>query len=585
MPKSLYTPLLFCTVIFVMVISWYPHQDRAPTPGERLAAYIPHDTVFMLGTLRGIPAGTGVAAWLETFGRLVPGQGREGPGAGSGERGALGVLTAIVGQLAQAARQDRAWPLGRLGFPRGGVIAAYTVAGVPVLRWQLADPGALDATLRAAERRAGADTQVRSRDGLQLRRYRFAGRAEDVALVIASGDGFALATLDSRTFDSRNRAAVLGITRPEAPFNARQLETLAAANGLIPGSVGVVDNGRLLAALSGTGETGRLIDALFDPGEGGAQAFPALRGAACHEEAAILFDFWPRTVLGLTPAVEDGGATGLRLVAEITKKEVLAGLDRLQGRVPDSVWSPQAVFAIGLGIDLGALPRLTTGVQRRVSDYPVACPAFASVHRRVVEGFARATEALAAVSDQEEAAGAIEGLGAALFPSRAFTGAARGRPAAGMLALATDEPDLLWQRIRPLLEGRSGLMSTAGSRSEGRSGIPLAGSKLRMLQRRDELALLTGDAQPDRDVLSAVPAAEAGSPPLFVLSARGEGISRPLEYLMRSMQAPGRAAQPDAFAATAQRLRLSGVGLELSAGVIKTGIDLEVTAHAPGRSE
>lgn len=570
--------------VVLAATTWYTYTYRSdpPTLDQRLLAYIPSDTIFLAGRTRSPPTESLVGTWRSFVQPLAAMATAFDPRHAATEGGsAAGILAALAKRLATSVEGEEGWLFDLIGMPRDGVVAAYTAAGIPVVRWQLADPRALWRTLNTAEQAAGVLGRTEARDGLRMRRYSF-GSADSrrLELIVASGDGFGLITLDVRGVDNEALGQALGVVKPLVSFSAADLDTMAAAYGLIPGSVGFIDTKRLFNALSGA--PGEHLDDLVDgftatPGATN-WLFSALDDVKCRETTAAITDFWPRTVFGV-PALEGNNShISLRLVGEIANQDRLATLNQLRGHVPEIAQSRRSVLAVGLGLNGATLQPVVEGLKTRLKDFSVSCEIFPDIQRRMADAAAAALELVGNVLSEWPDLAHIKGVAAGLI--RVETGSKPSVPNAadGVLMIATEEP----RTIRRLI--RSATSADADTRPELHGDAvrllappAAAGSQsVRVALREHGVAMLLGNATlPKHADTKPQPLVPNG---LLVLRYDGGILAHDIKRATESLTVPEGPEAGQALIKIAELLRATDLAFNVSVDVVEAGVNVDVRA-------
>jgi hypothetical protein len=394
-----------------------------------------------------------------------------------------------------------------------------------------------------------------------------------------------LVTLDSPGIDDDTANRVLGITKPQTVFNPVRLDDIATAHGLIPGTVGIIDNQRLLDALSGIqgGYLGQIIDdfaGLYGASENVLSGFHA---PGCYSKAALVTDLWPGTALGIPVTDQTGGSVNLRLIGEISYTDTLVSLERLRSPAARTVSEPGSILSIGVGLDLPALRRLVDHLEQGVATTSTfSCPGLVSVVERLTNFISAWRESFGGGSDGEQEIDDteleyIKGLTASIYPIKpsADSPAISGK---AVVTLTAEHPEITRQMLYRVLGFDTNAKTGSGGEtvSLSRDGMPGL-SNVRAMLRENELILLTGDAKfPEEEGTT-----QTASPGLFALHYQGEGLSRAMELTGRQLTRPAQSKQRATLLAMAKHLRNTGFDLELRADVVETGINLDLTAPVP----
>jgi hypothetical protein len=576
-------------VAVTMVGGWYAYQSSLPTPGSQLLSYVPSDTIFFTGYVRPPTVRKLLATWRKLkpayASNLIGRDPRQATAAGGP---AAGVLAGVLRRWAMVTADAGGWPFAIYGLPRGGVMVAYTVGTVPVVRWQLAHPQAFWDTVDAAEQMADVQGQSEFRSALRLRRYAFGSgeNRQPLELIIATGNGFGVATLATTGIDEKTLGEVLGVTKPAHPLDTAELDTLAGAYGLIPGTVGFIDHLQLLAGLSGApgNGLGKIVDSIA-AWAGADMLFPSLRTSECLEDANVIASIWPRTITGVSVPDETTDHLSQRLVIEISDEESLARVERLRGHIPEVVWSLPGIVGIGLGVELFSLAPVAEDLEWRINRATFRCAPLSAVQRLLVRagtaGLDFATDVLEDTDRLEDTDTRVDVKGVAMVLSDVQPRNDPVVPAAGdgVFVITAERPEAVWQMVQSVVGSDVDTVPEMGGEPAVFPPHMTRGRRVRAFLREQQLAVVVGDAK--------LPEQVDGKPEvvlpngLFALRYRNRGGRRTIVHLMEGLPVSMDRAVQQAFRETMEALGVLSLSLALSLDVVKTGLVVDVTA-TPG---
>jgi hypothetical protein len=578
--------VLILLVAIVTVDGWYAYQSSPPTLGSQLLSYVPSDTIFFTGYVRPPTAGKLLAAWrkprLAYASNLAGFDPRHATAAGGP---AAGVLAGVLRRHTMVTADAGGWPFAIYGMPREGIVVAYTVGTVPVVRWQLDRPQAFWNTVDAAEQIADVQGQSEFRSALRLRRYAF-GTGENrqpLELIIATGNGFGVATLATTGLDEKTLDEVLGVTQPAHSLDTTELDTLAGAYGLIPGTVGFIDHLQLLAGLFGAPDNclGKIIDSIT-AWAGVDMLFPSLRTSECLEEANVIASIWPRTVTGVSALDETTDRLSQRLVIEIADEESLARIEHLRGYIPEVVWSLPGIVGIGLGVDISSLVSVVEGLEWRINRATFRCAPLADAQQRLVRaGTAGLDFATAMLKDTDGHADTdtradVKGIAMVLSDVQPMNDPVVPATGDGVLVITSEHPEAVWRIVKSVVEPG---MDTVPAMDGDPAVFPqhmTPGRRVRAFLREQQLAVVVEDAE--------LPEQVDGKPEvvlpngLFALRYQsGRGL-RTLVHLIEGLPVSMNRAVQQAVRETVEVLSALSLSLALKLDVAKTGLVVDVTA-------
>lgn len=574
--------LILSSIAAIAAGGWYAYKPISLTPGEQLLRYVPSDSAFFVGFTRPLPTHDFFAIWSgllppypsATTQQLDPREVAADKGA------AMGVLAGILQQHMTSLAKGGS-PFVLYGFPPKGVMAVYMAGDAPVLRWQLTDPRALWKTLDTAEQAAGIQGRSESRGALRLRRYTFAIREHQppLELIFAAGGGFGLATLHAEGIGQKVLNETLGVKMPANPLDADEMNNLAWAHELLPGTASYIDHQQLLAKLSGaSGEHfTQIIKGIMAVSGTADRLLAALHNPQCRDDADVITDTWPRTLLGVTQFDERQGRLTERLIIETTDQSILARLEPLRGHEPAVAKSPQSLLSFSLGIDFSSLTSVIGTFKTQFTGTPYRCPALVAAQQQLPwPNPIQLGIATALLAD-------VKGIAAVLFHLQSANNPGLPIKGDGVVMIATDHPEALWRVVQFM----GGLDLQQPPRLDGEP-VPLPkrmtlNQRIRVALRDDGLAVLIGDAQLPRS------------------GGEENGLSTPNDLIALRYQY-GRATRATLAAvedlpmgmnsAARQRVRSAlddlkamNIGLQVGVGLGDTGFNMDITVskdHTPG---
>lgn len=578
--------VLILLVAIVTVDGWYAYQSSPPTLGSQLLSYVPSDTIFFTGYVRPPMAGKLLAAWRKLQPAYASNLAGLDPRYATAAGGpAAGVLAGVLRRHTMVTADAGGWPFAIYGMPREGVVVAYTVGTVPVVRWQLDHPQAFWNTVDAAEQMADIQGQSEFRSALRLRRYAFGSgeNRQPLELIIATGNGFGVATLATTGIDAETLDEVLGVMKPARPLDTTELDTLAGAYGLIPGTVGFIDHLQLLAGLSGASGNclGKIVDSLT-AWAGTDVLFPSMRTSECLEEVNVIASIWPRTVTGVSALDETTDRLSQRLVIEIADEESLARIEHLRGHIPEVVWSLPGIVGIGLGVEISSLVPVVEGLEWRINRATFRCAPLSAAQRLLVRagtaGLDLAADVLKDANGLEDTDRSVDVKGIAMVLSDVPSRNDPAVPAAGdgVLVITAERPETVWQIVQSVVGPDMDTVPAMGGDLAVLPQYMTQGRRVRAFLREQQLAVVVGDAK--------LPEQADGKPEvvrpngLFALRYQsGRGLHTVVHLMERLPVSMNRAVQ-QSVRETAEALSALSLSLALSLDVVKTGLVVDVTA-------
>ena len=233
--------------------------------------------------------------------------------------------------------------LASLGFPLNGRSLVYGLGLLPVSWVETSDPAKVDAFLDRVEARAGMKSQPATLGELAYRRFDFG----DLLWVMAQKNGYLVIALVPGSKEQELLPLVFGERKPEKSLaDTGEFKKFNARHGFLGYGEGYVDLVRLVEM--GLGES-QGVNALVLQALG---AEPESVSPACRNLVKHLVRSVPRIGFGFSEAKSDR-YTMLGVVE--TSKSVADWLQRLPAPVPGLGNEPDAMFSLGLGLDLPVL--------------------------------------------------------------------------------------------------------------------------------------------------------------------------------------------------------------------------------------
>jgi hypothetical protein len=227
--------------------------------------------------------------------------------------------------------------LAQLGIEPSGNLALYGIGVLPVVRTEIADSTALDATIARVEERAGTPFPRLNMGGVD---YFEVGDKEGALIISTSGNQLMLAMLPQKA-KAALLPQVLGIEKPARNIaDSGRLSQINGEFGLTPYSTLLVD-------------TTRLIDAILnDESEAAMEMFGEERSKlsqACRDEYRAMAEVAPRLVAGYTDItttrIEQFGMLELR-------SDIAEGLNGITVSMPGLGQEEDGMFYLSMGLDI-----------------------------------------------------------------------------------------------------------------------------------------------------------------------------------------------------------------------------------------
>lgn len=290
-----------------------------------------------------------------------------------------GAVLELVGELMGLMRSDE---LRAAGIPRGPQMAIYGVGMLPVIRIQLTDSDKFDAKVTEIIQESDVEMQEGSVGGED---YRYAGD-DDLRLVVATIDDFAVAAVLPSALSDEQLEAVLGIEPPARSIaDSGALQTLAETYGFGPHALGFLDVERLASVFldGGTGVNAELLEMMdYDP---------ASLSDVCRAEI--------REMSGVLPRIASGYKTvstrqlDSNTIFEV-RDDLAQGLMSLSAPVPGMGTDHGGFGSFGLSLDLLAAREFYEARLDALEADPFQCEYFAEMQAGLAQGRAALNQPL-----------------------------------------------------------------------------------------------------------------------------------------------------------------------------------------------
>ncbi|NOX68115.1 MAG: hypothetical protein GXP15_02930 [Gammaproteobacteria bacterium] len=252
--------------------------------------------------------------------------------------------------------------------------ALYGVGLVPVMRIELTDVDAFEATIARLEEKGGNEMSVASIDGQS---YRYVGN-DEARLIIAVIDSYLVVSAVPTALPDEQLSAVLGLTLPKENIgSAGILGKLADEYGYTPHALGFIDMERLAATFldQQSGVNAELLELMdFDA---------SALSDVCRAEIRDMSGVMPRIVAGYTEL----NAERIRsnAVFEI-RNDIATGLAKLAAAVPGLGEDNGGLLSFGMSLDLLAARDFYSARLDALEADPYKCELFAELQNGVAKG-------------------------------------------------------------------------------------------------------------------------------------------------------------------------------------------------------
>ncbi|MEE8585718.1 MAG: hypothetical protein V3T83_12805 [Acidobacteriota bacterium] len=268
----------------------------------------------------------------------------------------------ILNEMADFFMEYLSWEgLESLGFGFQGHMAIYGVSLLPVIRWELEDPGAFKSAVARFEERFGSRAPKRSLEGQDY----WVLEGKDGGFCFALVGNSLVATFLPPGLEADLLPVVFGSKKPSPSLaESRRLHEIVRENGYLPYGAGYIDIRRSAEILLGESadEYTKLLQTL---GPGGLEI-----GEACKKEALQVTEAWPMAHLGYTEMTP--GRMGFKGVLQ-TSPELAKQLQGLVDQVPGIGTADDGIFSWGVSLNVAALRDFVAGRAESFRNNPYEC--------------------------------------------------------------------------------------------------------------------------------------------------------------------------------------------------------------------
>jgi predicted small lipoprotein YifL len=260
------------------------------------------------------------------------------------------------------------------GITRDSTLVFYGHGLLPVLRVSLTDDGLLDAAITRIEASAGQSMPVGE---IQGKPYRYFD-ADKIRVILATIDDQMILTVIPASFDESQLVPLLGLTLPQKNIaQTGVLEEIASEYDYLATYVGFVSTERLAATF--IDEPEGLNKYLLSVIEYDA----AMLDDVCKAEIRSLAAVMPRMVSGYEEISVERVTSSL--VVEI-REDIAAGLAAIPAAVPGLGKSYDALFALGMSMNLMAAREFLTARLDALEAEPYQCDKLSGLQQIVAGG-------------------------------------------------------------------------------------------------------------------------------------------------------------------------------------------------------
>ncbi|MBV7315860.1 hypothetical protein [Shewanella sp. NIFS-20-20] len=249
----------------------------------------------------------------------------------------------------------------------------YTLGMLPVMKWQIANPEAMNAQLDLAAAESDVIMELGTIGGVEVRRYLL---DDEISLLVSYQAGWMTMTLDVIQADPSLLPMALGVTPIEHSMASTNLiGELIEKHGFLPDSLTFVNHESIVNAITGKDQS--ILASQIDKivmAQGGDMA--DARTATCQAEAAAIASNWPKTVMGITQMsiTPNRSEYTVKSVIESNNSVMMAALASLQGFIPTGMDALDGrVFSMALGLNTAKLSGSVSDIWQQLTQPQASC--------------------------------------------------------------------------------------------------------------------------------------------------------------------------------------------------------------------
>lgn len=375
-------------VVAVVAGGYFYSRDNNITPTLPQLDYIPADTALFWGQLKPFAYSRYfdmLPAAMKNTDDLTPVIESLSQSQDKNSLFLASILKAYQMSLTSSAAIKQTWGVGD---EYQGL--AYTVGLLPVIRFQVAQQGALVSTINKAATEAGISYTKDSIDGVALTRYAIDIDDQAFQLIASVTDGWATLTFNTPFNDEQDLRLALALDKPEESLaQSGKIARYTKKYSLDGGSIAYVNNIAITNAITAKhpSRLNKMLDAVFDK-TNSAQAFSAVRTAQCQNDFSDIANNWPATVTGTTKVmITDKQADfSMMSIIESSDQDLMNTLSSVRGFIPKHTASLNSqMLSVAYGVDIAKIPPLANTVIKTFNNADFQCQLLSQYQQQTKE--------------------------------------------------------------------------------------------------------------------------------------------------------------------------------------------------------
>lgn len=384
MINSISTKILAVMAVGALLLTGCDREEQAKAPAELLAEsadvlkYIPADSPYVFASLAPLPDDVMdhlepkldrvLVSYQSVLREVVAAKQADADSMSDEEKEKV---QAFVDELSGLLSIEG---LRGAGISRDSLGAFYGNGLLPVMRLELSDSAAFEATMVRLEERAGNQMPTAEIEGQSYRYF----DAEEIRVVIAVTEDQAVFSVVPSVFDDEQTGRALGLTLPDSSIaESGVLEGLIGKYGFNDYVVGFIDLPKIAERFVGepTGLDADLMGLIeHDSSE---------LSDVCKAEVRAVAGIMPRMVMGYTGITKNQFDSNL--VLEL-REDLARGMQAVTAPVPGLGIDTDALMAFGLSIDAKAARSFFEARLDAMEAEPFECEHFADLQAATVSG-------------------------------------------------------------------------------------------------------------------------------------------------------------------------------------------------------
>lgn len=255
----------------------------------------------------------------------------------------------------------------------------YTVGLLPSIRYELADPEALNRTIKMAAKDAGITFEEDTLDGVALTRYKLEVAPDaNIELITSIQGQWITTTFNTPINTEADLKIALGIAKPaQSLAQSGKLEQYNEQFGFDGASIAFLNHVALVDGITANKQSdlARMLNNILQLG-GGAEELASIRTPECQADYSAIANQWPATVMGTKKVQFTNSEIDFEIDTVVVGKdtELMKALGSIRGFIPAHVTNDEdKVLGFGYGVDVAKIAPLANTLWSRFTKAEFSC--------------------------------------------------------------------------------------------------------------------------------------------------------------------------------------------------------------------